>query len=47
MTGSQLVAAMLAAVGYWMAGRPGMALGFAGYIAANLGLIFDAIKHGG
>ena len=33
----------LAAGGYWWAGRPGMAVAFAGYIAANLGFIFDAL----
>lgn len=56
MTAQQLVAAMLvivsllysaAAVGYLMDGRPGMAAAFAGYVAANLGLIYDALRHGG
>ena len=54
MTGPQLVTAMLCVVtvlyagavaGYLMAGRPGMAFAFGGYVAANLGLIYDALNH--
>lgn len=33
------------AVGYWMDGRNGMAVVFAGYALANLGLIADGMKQ--
>lgn len=33
---------LLVAVGYWRAGRPGMALAFVAYGLANLGFAWDA-----
>ena len=53
MNPSQLTAAMLsvvsllygiAAIGYYLADRPAMAACFVGYIVANVGLIWDALK---
>ena len=32
-----------AAIAYQFAARPGMAIAFAGYVVANLGLIWDAL----
>lgn len=52
MSARQLTALMLvtvsvlyavAAGGYWFADRPGMAIGFVGYVVANVGLIWDAL----
>ena len=52
MTAKQLTVLMLvivsvlylvAAAGYWYAGRTGMAIGFCGYVAANIGFIVDAL----
>ena len=53
ITGTSLVIVMLtvvsllyggAAVGYFLSGRTGLSLCFLGYIAANIGLIFDALR---
>ena len=53
MTATHWVALMLVAVsviyaatagGYLFAGRPGMALAFVGYVLANIGFIWDALK---
>ena len=53
MNGTYLVVLMLGLVsalyaasvaGYLFAGRPGMALTFAGYVIANIGLIWDALR---
>ena len=54
MTPAQWVVIMLiavsviygaAAVAYSLGARPGMALTFAGYVVANIGLIVDAISQ--
>ena len=34
----------LTAFGYFFAARPGMGLAFVGYVIANIGLIWDALK---
>ena len=53
MNAVTLVCLMLAVVsviyavtagGYFFASRPGMALAFIGYVIANLGLIWDALR---
>lgn len=53
MTAAQWVAAMLitvsllysvAAVAYFINGKPGMAVAFVGYVLANAGMIYDALK---
>lgn len=55
MTPAQWVVVMLVsvsviygvtAVAYQFSARPGMAITFAGYLIANIGLIWDAIQHG-
>ena len=33
----------VAAVGYWLSGRPGMTVAFVGYVFANLGFIADTL----
>ena len=52
MTGAHWVVLMLlgaaamytvAVCGYLFGGRPGMGLAFAGYVIANIGLIWDAL----
>lgn len=52
VTARQLTVSMLvlvsvlyavASFGYWWAGRPSMAIVFVGYVAANVGLILDAL----
>jgi len=35
---------LLAAVDMWSAGRPGLALLFVGYTAANLGMIWEVFR---
>ena len=37
--------AMLAGAYLLAASRPGMALGFLGYVIANVGFIWDAVAH--
>jgi hypothetical protein len=32
------------AISFWLEGRPGMAITFAGYSLANIGLILEAMK---
>ena len=53
MTAAHWVVAMLvtvsalytgAAVAYFLNGKPGMAVAFIGYVLANAGLIYDALR---
>lgn len=44
MLGAMALMCAAAALGFLLAGRPGMALAFAGYVAANIGFIVEAIS---
>lgn len=35
---------LITAVTFWLEGRPGLAVTFLGYSAANIGLIMEAMK---
>ena len=44
MLGTVSILYLIATVAYQLGHRPGMAVTFAGYIIANLGLIWDALE---